>query len=172
MFISSHRQSCADAHFNTPTERRPNPKVFAPPSVDANSDTTELQMAKTVSRKRFVLAPMCSRTCNQTTKHVCLQLQDDRGLESLSFPIWGSRDDPEETTEAHGAQVPLRSPESVLHRRLPLGEDPGEVRQPHHVSSHSPFPEMFELVRQPHHVACTVVNKNAAHLKATKCRWR
>ena len=29
----------------------------------------------------------------------------------------------------------------------------GEVRQPHHVASHSPFPNRFGEVRQPHHVA-------------------
>ena len=100
---------------------------------------------------------MCSRTHNQTTKHVSLQLQDDRGLEAIVYDL-ELTDDPEEATETHAAQVPLQSLEPALHRRLPQGEGPGEVRQTHRVSSHSPFPEMFESVLQPHHVACTGVD--------------
>ena len=41
---------------------------------------------------------------NQTTKHVCLQLQDDRGLEAIVSDL-ELTDDHEEATEAHAAQV-------------------------------------------------------------------
>ena len=60
-------------------------------------------------------------------------LQDDRGLEAIVSDL-ELTDDPEEATEAHAGagEVDL----------IVEGDDPGEVRQTHHVSAHSPFPEM------------------------------
>ena len=78
-----------------------------------------------------------SHSTAQTTKHVFLEQQVDRGLEAIAYDL-ELTDDPEEATEEHAAEVPLHSlgeSEGGVHEHtMPLaliveGGGPGEVRQ-------------------------------------------
>ena len=73
-----------------------------------------------------------------------LEQQDGRGLEAIVSDL-ELTDDPEEATEAHASASELD--------RVVEGDDPVEVRQIHHVSAHSPFPEMAATS-----CGCTVID--------------
>ena len=134
-------------HFITPTELQPNPQVFAPPSLS-----------------------------NQTCLFISSVAQTHKQPNTLAFN-W--RKPPKRTPVQVNSTVSLKvmirercGRHIVCPRTLLSRTESGEVRQPHHVSAHSPFPETFESVQQPHHVARTVVEKKSDHSKATKCQWR
>ena len=58
-----------------------------------------------------------SHSTAQTTKHVCLEQQVDRGLEAIAYDL-ELTDDPEEATEEHAAEVPLLHQPTLIHRSL------------------------------------------------------
>ena len=165
--FSSHRQSSEGVHFITPTELRPNSQVFAPPST---SDTIVLQMAKRHQKASCSCSNVFenAQPNNQTRLPYNCRMTADL---KPSFTIWSSR----MTLRKPPRRTPLKSRFRVWNPLFTEGSHTVKIRGGASDTScvlALSFSRDVSSRCGSHFVACTVDDKNAAHLKATKCRWR
>ena len=110
-----------NVHFITPTELRRRSFHHTDRAAIKTSSACTAKLANTVE------AADGKTTHNQTTKHPGLEQQEDRGRDAIVSDL-------ELTDDPHPGARELD--------RIVVGDAPGEVRKTHHVSAHSPFPEM------------------------------